>query len=383
MSSQNLTQLGDILGGIDIQAGSNTNIITTIGGFDKHSIPHETNVVVGDTVKTFVKNKISEWQTFKDVYFKDGKLDTKYYDKFITMLNNIYPLPVNSNNDEELIYMIYNIYISPLQNICNGINKLLNLKDPFKKTIKHLFMLYKMFIEKLMHVFVVLRNRYIDKNKLDDKHNNFNELLNRWSEIDLENKIDTSSIILFFNFPPKAVELDKSIPKIKWHISNTKELNDLIDKFLKQISDNNFSYVGFCSHVIVKRFKLLLDFPVDELISIINKLLPNNMSDDLNKNDKIVISKISDIIKIIKSVNNPINIKLKKVNVKDFQHFPKTHDEKVKFYIKYINAYLDLYQKTMPYFIKKEKNICNASMNMNILANDIQTITNIFDKIIK
>jgi hypothetical protein len=157
------------LGGIDITANSETVVIKTIGGFDKYLNPNTQNIVVGDIAKTFVKNKITEWQTFKDVYYENGSLNPKYYDKLIDVVNIIFPLPVNSEVCKELTYMITTMYNSSDAQFLNGMNTIFNLLYSFKLTLRHLFMTWKVYLEKLIEIFVKLRNNYIETNKLEKK----------------------------------------------------------------------------------------------------------------------------------------------------------------------------------------------------------------------
>ena len=375
--------LREILGGIDMTADDNITTIKTICGFDKYLCPYKNNTVVGNITKKFVKNKITEWKTFQNVYYKDGELELKYYDKFMDVMNNIFPLPVVAESDTDLVYMISTIYSSNSTKIINGIEKLLNLIDPFKQTIRELFMEWKMYLEKLIEIFVELRENYIDSklktSEFKNTENNFSALVERWVEIDTENKIDTSSPILFFNFPPLDIVLEKTIPKIEWRIKGAPDkITDVIDTFLSTIKEVKFEYIGFCPQVLITRFKLLLKFPVTELLNII-KILDISKSKTLdfdNKQSEKIINEIKLLKNKIISNLTTKDVNLKKSNVGKISEFPKNPRDKVKFYEKYIDAYLNLYQQLMPIFIKKEKNICDISVNINLISNDISKLTN-------
>jgi hypothetical protein len=379
--------LHEILGGIDMSIDDNTTTIEIIGGFNKYLEPQKNTMVVGNITKTFVKNKITEWKTFQDVYYKDGELELKYYDKFMDVMNIIFPLPVSTESDKDLVYMIYTIYNSNTAQIINGIEKFLNLIDPFKLTMRELFMEWKMYLEKLIEIFVELREQYIDTklktSEFKNTENNFSALVERWSEIDTENKIDTSSPILFFNFPPSAINLEKTIPKIEWHIKGAPDkITNTIDTFLSAVKKVKFEYIGFCPHLLITRFKLLLNFPVAELLNII-KILNTTKDFDIKQHEKIKQSE--KIINEINLLKNQINLKLttKNFNIKrhkvgKISDFPKNPNDKVKFYEKYIDAYLDLYQRLIPIFVKKEKDICEISVKINLISKDISVLTNLF-----
>jgi len=377
-----MSALCQILGGIDTIDDSVT-VIQTVGGFDRFLKPHTQNKVVGDTGKTFLKNKITEWKTFQDVYYKNGKLSPKYYDNLITAMNNIFPLPVITEEDKDLVYMITTMYNSTNDQFCNGIYNILNLLDPYKQTIRGLFMEWKVYLEKLIEIFVELRADYIIHNKLDSQNseNDFAKLVEKWIAIDMENKVETSSPILFFNFPPKTSNLEKSIPKIEWRIKGADpHITKLIDIFLDSVKTSEFEYCGFCIHDVIKRFIILMKFPYSNILDIIKSLDIKLKYDKINNQSDIIINKIAHIKKQILSIKNYKNINIVKKSMP--KKFPKTPEDKIAFYEKYIEAYLTIYKQIMPSFIKKEKLICELSLNINSLANDVNKLTGTFDEMI-
>ena len=378
-----MSQLVEKLGGIDKIANSDTTVISIVGGFNKKLNPMSQNYVVGNITKDFVKNKITEWETFKYVYYENGKLKPKYYDKLMDVMNNIFTIPIYTESDKELIYMITTMYNSSDEEFFNGINKSLNLLKPFKLTLRHLFMSWKLFLEKLIEIFVLLRNSYIEKQNQKEpknKENDFTELVEKWVEIDMENRTDTSSPILFFNFPPKKVNLEKSIPKIEWQINGApKNITDVIDTFLKAIKQNEFGYCGFCIHAVIERFKLLMDFPFAELLNIIYALY-SNQDADIKQKLKIITKNIKSLSPQICNIKNMKSIKINKPKVPLSKYFPKNPENKIQFYEKYIEAYLNIYQQILPNFVKKEKLICQLSLKINVISNDIMETINILDK---
>jgi hypothetical protein len=415
--SEKSSNLSEILGGINSTYPTNsTNVISIVGGYNKYLNPYESKMVVGDTIKSFVKNTIIDWDAFKNTYYINNLLDNKYYNKLLETMTNLFPLPFSTNTDIDMIYMINTIYTSPSHKICNSIEKHVNLLDPFKKTMKYLFMVWKLYIEKLIELFVNLREKYISmkylstNNSITDKleyvRNDFNMLINKWSDIDEENNIDTSSLILFFNFPPKSVNLEKTIPKIHWNITNPNitvkktsplinstfeaTLDKKINKFLNTVNQSEFEYLGFCPNIVIKRFKVLLLFPTGDLLDIIadlnkilkNKSIPSDLCQQIYNQSVPVIKKFNEVSKDICKLKTLCNIKLKKEKLCSVDKFPNKTELKIKCYEKYINAYINLYKQLLPHLTKKENMICKISVIINVISNDIQKIITLIDKMI-
>ena len=378
------------LGGIDIISKCNKIVtIQTVGGFDKYLNLLTNDIVICNIVAAFFKNKIIQYDTFKDVYYVNDKIDTKYFVNFINTINNICLLPFNCNDPAELSIMIANIYNAPNKQIFNAFDNTLQLIDSMKPAIKHLFIAYKIFIEKLIEIFIFLRNKYLDDepDQINDK-NDFNMLIEKWVAVDIENKINTSSLILYFNFPPKNITIEKSIKRIKYKFNGTSSksmlLQKLMNEFMKESKKNNFYYCGFCPFIPLERFKLLLKFPIDKLIHII-KLLDssNTYYKQINK----ITTNIFDITRL--------NIEIRKINnITDFNIIKKKHpqllkktpgikqlsntdkQQYIKFFESYICLYLDLYKQVTPHFIKKEKKICDLVVQINKISKEVINISN-------
>jgi hypothetical protein len=360
------SKIYEILGGVDTNNKDISNRINIVGGYDKYTKPVNTEMRIGDLSKMFVKVKITEWDSFKKNYFINNKLPDKYYDNFIERLNIIFTLPYNIDNDADLLYMVSEIYNAPAEQIYNVIESRLNFLESYKKSIHHLFMSLKVFIESLIELFVQIREEYIETHKMsDNKSNNFKDLLERWYNIDTGNNINTSSLILFFSFHPQKISFEKSIPKIHWNIKGN-SVDKKINDFLKKIKNAKFEYIGYCPHVFMERFNILLKFPIDDLIDIINTLQPNKA---LLNQVNIINSKIQKTnIKVSHGCCN--NIKKEKFTYKA----PTSNAEKIKVFSKYAELYIDLYEKMLPHLIKKEKYINDISKKNNDISNDIISI---------
>jgi hypothetical protein len=204
-------------------------------------------------------------------------------------------------------------------------------------------------------------------------------LINRWSEIDIENKVDTSSPILFFNFPPKKAKLENTIPSIEFRINGTdSHISNSINVFLK--NSKKFAYNGFCINMVIKRFNLLMMFPVSDLLHIIILLDINKKYTHINKRIEKITNEIKKLKKCIFSINDYKTVTINKQTVPKLKDFPKNPKDKIKFYETYIDAYLDIYQQILPLFSKKEKLICELSLCVNLIAADVSKLTDMFDK---
>ena len=370
-----------LFGGFDKLSGD-TKTLTVTGGFAKNNKHIEHSIVIGDTVKNFVKNKILEWKTFKDIYYENGKLDDKHYPKLIDTLNNIYTLPFYTTDETEILFLITGIYNAEPCEIINALIKSVDIFISLKSSIRHLFMTYKIYIEKMIEIYCILRNEYITHfNLKNNDENDFNDITARWNIIDVENSINTSSPILLFNFPPKSINLEKSIPKIIWNIKSNdpkhKKINNLVKCMLNKIKENNFEYIGYCPHDAIHRFQLLLKFPTNHLIKLINSVDYNNKYKFINCECNKIIKKVMNLnpkVSCIKTAINP-NIKLHRKKINHIKKFSKDTKIQVKInhYEKYVDAFIQLYKDLIQHLIKKEKYINNLSIGINVIASDLQT----------
>jgi hypothetical protein len=386
-----MDNLKEVIGGIDSIEGDTRDIMTVHGGFtidsNKKLKMIENNIVVGTTSKQFVKNKIIEWESFKNIYYVNGKLDPKHYTKLLEVLNYIFPFPLYTTDDNEIQALISKLYNAQPYELFNSLTKLINIHGTFSASVRHLFMSYKIYLENLIEIFVILREEYLAKYDLaDNEINDFNGLLDRWNDIDTKNSVNTSSPILFFNFPPKKIKLDATIPKIHWKIKNNKhdlknknhisEINGHIQKFLDDIKKTNFNYIGFCPHVAIHRLLLLLKFPTMNLLNAIYKL--DNESHKkyvkINISCGLTVKKIKNLspqIKKMMEMNDTIKLTRTHVNCKNF-----TQKDSIKIRItrfeKLLYKFIKLYKDILPYLVKKEKFIAEISHDINTISKDIQ-----------
>lgn len=370
----------EILGGINQMTEDIGAILTISGGFNIKTQHIENQIAIGNSSNYYVKNKLLEWSAFQDKYYENGKLVDiqKNYNNFLCVLNDIFPLPIYTTDENEILFLINNIYNAKDDKLMNALTNSINMFDTLYSSIRHLFMIYKVYVENRIEIFVKLRNDYIQKFKLSNKTNNFMELVDRWNSIDIENKINTSSTILFFNFPSHDTTLEKTIPKIHWEINDnpkdSKHIHSKITQFLAIIKKNKFSYIGYCPYAAIHRFKLLLKFPIKELNQLIQLLDYNHKHKNINTACSNIVNKIVQLTPALTYLSTT-GLKIKRVKTPNINKFPKISQiQKIKIYEKYINAFVKLYKDMLPHLVTKEKKINNLAININNIAKEFQKL---------
>lgn len=341
-------------------------VINVIGGFDKRSNIETHNKLIGDKFKQFLNSKTIEWESFKRIYFINGKIDKKYETNFLMFLSKLFIL-TDTDNIVDKLYKIYNEHDSY---IVSNISNFLELINPLKEVLLHMFVIIKNYIEKLIEVYIILRERYI-LNIKKNKSNNFKKLVDEWYTYDIKHNIDTTSLILYFNC--NSVKSNKLIWEIK---CPNKEITKNIEKFTKEIK--KFKYHGLCINAIIPRLLLLLDFPIDLLINMIIGIDTNNNFKNeiqLSKTQIIYMNKILSKIKIPKIPKIKKTTLINKINTNQSKRF--------KMYENYVKSFLSLYKQLLPFFKKKEKIICDIAQQVNKITIPIQNKINTIDKILK
>ena len=353
--------------------------ITIVGGFNEKLKPRDCIINVDDISKTFIDNRIIAWESFKRVYYKDDVIDIKYYNDFINNIYKVIPFIGYTSNENDILKNLYELYNESDETIANTIMDKINSKNNFNKTIHHLFMSWKSYIEKLIELFISLREKYILDNNLTDPRNNIKDLFDKWLNINIEQNLDTSSLILLFNFPPKhyADALGPDIPKIHWNIK-THKLDNKITDFLNIIKKNKFEYIGFCKNDLITRFKALLLFPIDDLLKLIYELYTNvkihKLSDYIYVYSQYIVDNFKKLELCLYKIKKIQPIKLNKTQLNPIEMFPKLECEKIKFLEAYITSYINLYKQILPNLIKYDSCVYNSSFCANNISNDINKI---------
>jgi hypothetical protein len=344
------------IGGLDKMVPPYNTILTVSGGFTTNVDHIEHNIIIGDVAKTFVKSKVITWDSFKSIYFNKNKLAAKHYPAFIDMLNTFFPLPIYTVSDDELLYIANKVYMASDDKRYNAVSKLMG-GPPSNKAVRHLFMIYKHYLEVLIEQFIGLRNEQVPAKDAND----FKELLKSWIKMDVEYGIDTSSPILYFNFPPKDISI-KQDKKLRWKTSAAPAINDFIDK------SKEFVYLGFCPFIAIERLLALLKFPLVSLLDAIREL------------DGVVCdhTKVIAMINKIKPLDNASQgtiLRRAKLPTK----FPGTTPEvRIPVLEKYAHAYLTMYKDMLPELVRREKNSIHLAQAINGIASEIKK----FEKII-
>ena len=153
------------IGGVIDTISGGSKFLTVSGGFTKKLKHKEHKIVIGNATKNFINNRMLEWDSFKSTFYVNGKLDPEYYDKFLNALNSIFIMPFFTINENDILYFINNIYKAKPSEIFNGLQKTIPINNTIKSAIRHLFMIYKIYIEKTIELYISLRSKYIK-----DKH---------------------------------------------------------------------------------------------------------------------------------------------------------------------------------------------------------------------
>jgi hypothetical protein len=123
-----------------------------------------------------------------------------------------------------------------------------------------------------------------------------------------------------------------------------------------------------------------MQFPYNNLLKIIFLLNHNYDYSDINKQFLTAKKELSIIHKQFGNIKTYKHITINKIQVPTAKSFPKNTPDKIKFYEKYINAYLNMYEQLTYDFIKKEKLICEASVSLNMLTNELHKLIELFYK---
>lgn len=361
-------EMKEVIGGIDANIPDNGNIITISGGINVNNNHIEKDIVIGNKTKIFVKNKFIEWDSFKSVYFTKNNLPDKYYDKLLKVAISIITFPIYTECDNNIVYMAHKIYNESSKNISNAIIRNLDIYSTFKQSVKYLFMSYKLYIERLIERFLYL------KNNITGKQIDFDKMVNTWGELDIKNRTNSSSIILFFNFPPRDTRMEKNIPRIEWKFPKKPKyakLNKLTDNFLRNSKD--FQYLGYCPYVSIDRLLALIKFPARHLRQIVCEMeVMDNSRYEIKKKYTLITKEIISLGKTISKIKQPISPQIKKKKLP--KKLKGSTQQKVKIIISYIEAFLKLYKDISPDISKKERQINKVSGKLCKISKGIQEI---------
>lgn len=247
---------------------------------------------VGDNFRQMLYNNILEWEQFQKM---DENIKQLELIEYITKLLYL----ENSNNLKEfLIPILVKIYKLSDEHHLYCMIKQYKITTAMNVTIHALFTTIRLYYESIVLIYLHERNKYIKDKSNDkpvdkpiDKKNKINvisELKQLWNDLNTIHKLETSSIILYF-LNPVNKDLENNL---YLDIStDDKKLNKLSKNLLNSVK--KFHYRGFCPKVAADRLKFLLEFPVDDFISIISYLNPEIKFTDNDKLVKILSKKLT------------------------------------------------------------------------------------------
>lgn len=236
------------------------------------------NYLLSEKFKSKLLANIVDWGTFLEIYH--DKIDNEI------MLNQIIKLlDIKDNNNlrEVMIPLLRKIYYLPTTAHIGCMMKQFMIYEPLSVAVHELFTTLKHHYEDLVKIFVQLRNEYIIKNSLPDKLNDFDSQFAIWSEINEQEELESSSIILLLFNGKKGIHFTLSSGEVSKQCHILKK------------ACQAFHYPGFCPKVPYKRLNLLLKFPVNEFTKTIKMLNPNIVLPQYNVMEK----------EIQQALNNP------------------------------------------------------------------------------
>jgi hypothetical protein len=321
--------------------------------------------VVSDRFKASLRDTIIDWTEFKKFYEKNK--DTKQLFEHVLKLMNVPDMKKTQKElshtsllKKETLAIVKKIYELPLENHLVCLSSQYFLHEPLSHAIQFVFIAIKRHFEEIVELFADCRANFLEEQKLGDVQD-FDQLLQHWTDTDTHQNFNTSSVILFFlNPPPNIVNQELDI-KIKGLSKNNPVVNalDRLDKAIKQ-----FKYPGFCPKVPKERLDKLLKFPLEEFANAIIALGCNKKLPDY----KDVEQKIENII-VENKIEKPV---FKEANYKRANP-PKISDD-IQLINWYMDAILEIRKKLVPHAKKKEDYYTNQAKLFNKIGQYISRI---------
>ena len=214
-----------------------------------------------DKFNTMISFISTDWEKFLEI--NGDNTDDVLFDQITQLLD----LHENNNIIDILLVMVKKLYDLPAEAHVKSMIKQFYLYEPISLAMLDLFTSIKMHFEELIKLYINTRNLYIIKNDLEDSTNILEEKIKEWEDINIQNKIETSSIILKFFNGEYSFYLD------------VKSLNE--PEKIRKLYD--FKYLGFCVKQPQKRLNALLDFPLEEIVYLIKKMDSDKRFPDYKK----------------------------------------------------------------------------------------------------
>lgn len=334
-----------------------------------------TRIVFGDRVNVSIREKISNWRTFVDVYWnKNGTLDPKFFGSLRKTVGEILGLDLHTDQ-KNILQIMREIFSMSDENLLNGITRSYKLHDPISLGFRMSFMIWRDHLEELVVRYNEARTAYIEHHKTKNITNNMKELLKNWKHYNKYYKINSSSKLLLFSNLPKT---PRDIPHVnvnvnKWN-SRVKKFYWTVDKVksthVLQKKLDKYLYLGYCQYKPIYRFNKLLEFPIKELLTAAKDLGCTTNIDYCSMFKKIDTLnsslKFTKKIPKIKKRKNPSNQELK---LKYGLNSPSKYDLANSAIRWYVDEYISICGLTRDYCSEKELYYLRLVKEINKIGN--------------
>lgn len=309
----------------------------------RHLVINSVDYVTSDKFKMMLRDSFVDWGTFQEVY-QDAMSTDILFNQVIKMLDI-----KDSKNKDKMLSVVENIYKMSLMGHMMCVIKQFMLYEPMSTAIHGLFITIKQHFEELITLYIKLRNTYIKHHLTSDTINadNFEDHL---SELNDKYGNNTSSVILLYMNHPES--------NLSFTIKKLPETKSLVAKLKK------FKYAGFCPKVPHERITMLMDFPLNEIVTCIYVMDPNIQLPNYPAIEEHIMT-------ILKPINRP------KVPEKYKREIPEANkkitDAEIINRVKwYVDEILNLRKSLVPYAHSYEKYFVTQAQQINAVNNYIK-----------
>lgn len=288
-----------------------------------------------------LRDNLIEWGVFLENY---DSHDNQIVDQIFKILN----IKEQEGLSSIIVPLLEKVYKLPAEFHMTAMIKQFVIYEPLAQAIYYLFTVIKNHYEMIIEKFIMTRNKYITENNLSDPLNDFDALIKKWSDINDQFGLDTSSLSLLFINPPDGLE-----HMVHIDVQNEPAIDEL------KTAIESFHYEGFCPKVPHQRLAALLKFPIQAFIKAIQVMNPKESFPDYSKIDK----DISDILR-----NVP-----KKPSIPDLiqRETPPTGISEKELITWYMEHILDLRKQLLPYATQYEDYYRDMSIAITKITDDI------------
>jgi hypothetical protein len=321
-----------------------------------------TTYIAGNKPSIILRNKLLEWETFKEVHPDNS--DTR---ALCNTANIILDGRQALELDDTLEILRATYRMSDMQ-LSRTLTRRLDFGEFTKRALKSIFNNWMKYIEKLVVEYINVRNKYIAKTGVADVPNDMAALKKNWKALDHYYGINSSApVLLYSNFPERPYDLpwlrgefveddvwDILPDEFHWAIAGVPATN----KFHKALQDANFIYLGFCPKAPKQRLLRLFKFPIEELLLSIKALDPASKS----AND-ITISDLARMINDTHASGNPLRLEPPSV-----RREPEPGGDDAVLVRWYIDQFVQIYMTMRPHFEQIEKYYTDLAKKLGQLS---------------